>query len=79
MNSPIGQAPLSNKYYCGQESNVHQEKNSVDTEILNSVCLKMCDTGDSLYEIAQAMKKLPAIAREIFVLLEQEVPTMRKS
>ena len=40
---------------------------------------KVCINKEVDCEIIQALQRMSAIAREIFALSEQEVPTMRKS
>lgn len=40
---------------------------------------RVCINKDADCELIQALQRMSAIAREIFALSEQEVPTMRKS
>ncbi|HWR45538.1 hypothetical protein [Sporomusa sp.] len=47
-------------------------------ESFQKACRKMCDSGKEHREIAQIIKQMGAIAREICSLSEYEVPTMRK-
>jgi hypothetical protein len=48
-------------------------------ESFQKACKIMCDSGEEHREIAQIIRQMAEIAREIGSLSEYEVPTMKKS
>jgi hypothetical protein len=58
--------------------------NNIDTDLqliaesFQKACRTMNDSGKEQHEIVQIIKKMAAIAKEICLLSDHQVPTMRK-
>lgn len=69
----------------GENAVRHEVTHNIDNDLkvlaesFQQVCRKLGDSGKEHHEIAQTIRRMAAIAKEICSLSEYEVPTMRKT